>query len=247
MGLAGQLGLVDAIGGCFQVLVAGGGLGLKVASESVDAVLQVADRPTEVLALVGQLLHLRLDAVSLLHLLLEMVLGDTDRVEAELVALLEVNDEFVLPPDHFLVVLYLLLVCLDLVPLLLADLLQEVLQGSQLYIESCDFFILNPSELSEFLDFFLGVLLLLLELLHHVDERAHVVAACLLQVLVNLLGHHDLLLVLLQLYGQFLREFNDALEVLVLEALSLVDRNQVLLHLVEHQHLEVPLSLRIDV
>jgi hypothetical protein len=103
-------------------------LRLKVRPEGVDPLLQGRDRPVEVSALVVQLCHLYLKKVLFLVLDLNLVLGHYHCVLGQLVSLLEVHDQFILPLYHYFVIFNLLFVHYDFVSLVLTNTIHKVVQ-----------------------------------------------------------------------------------------------------------------------
>ena len=82
----------------------------------------------EVSALVIKLCHLYLKKVLFLVLDLNLVLGYNDCVLRQLVSLLEVHDQFVLPLYHYFVIFNLLFVHYDFVSLVLTNTIHKIIQ-----------------------------------------------------------------------------------------------------------------------
>lgn len=151
----------------------------------------------EVSPLVIQLSHLNSQHIPLLILHLNLVLGHDHSVLRELISLLEVDDKLILSLDNNFVFFDLLFVHQNFVALVLPYTIHKIVEGLQLDIEIDQLIVLDGCELSELLDLFSGVGLLLLELLHHADEVAHVVTTCLFQIIDDLLCHNDFVLEIL--------------------------------------------------
>ena len=74
-----------------------------------------------IVSLITELLHPYLDFTLLSYFLLYLILCDGNSILGHLVSLLEVNDQFVLSPDHFFVFFDLILVHLDFSQLIVAN------------------------------------------------------------------------------------------------------------------------------
>ena len=197
----------------------------------------------ELVALVRQLLlaHLPLAHLSLAALNLLLCIGHG--ILSELVALLQVDDELVLAPDNLLISVDLFLELLNLDSLLLVHVVEEVVQGANLHIKTNELFVLDRLELLQLLDFFDGVALAFLKLLHHVEQVAHVVAAGLLEIRNNLLAHGHLVLVHLEVLHELAGVLDETSQILVLEVLALVQSGQITLNLINHAQAVVDFAL----
>ena len=149
--------------------------------------------------LVAQLLELEIQLVIGSVLLRDVVLSNIHLVLRHLVSLDEVDDELILPLDDLLVLLDLRLVHLNLLSLPHSYGLEEVVETLDFNIKVSYLVIFQQGELVQFCDLLSSILFLRLVLLHHSDEGSHVITACFLEVLDDLLSSNHFLLVFFKL------------------------------------------------
>jgi hypothetical protein len=108
----------------------------------------------------------------------------------------------------------------------------------EVFIEAGYFLIFESNQLVKFNDFVLGLNLLLLVLAEHYEQGVKAFIARVSQVLDDLLRHLDFDLVVLKLGSQLLSILDESSEVLLLEAVSVVQEHYVLPHDLEFRRME---------
>ena len=142
--------------------------------------VQCAHILDEIVLPTGELVVLELELDDLLLTLHDLLASVIDVRVLDVVALLKVDNELVLALDDETVLLDLLFVLVNLLTLVFVIVVKEVIVALDLDIDGIDVVILDREQILHLLDFFHGVFLTRLEVLHHRDQIAHIVAAGLL-------------------------------------------------------------------
>ena len=135
---------------------------------------------------------------------------------ADLILLLQVDNELVLSLDNGFIFSHLLLSLFHLVLIVDLHVSSEVGQSVDFFVKTCDLAVLLNNELVERVDLILLVTCLALVPLEHAKKTVHAIIACLTQILNNPFTHLNLLLVLLKLCRYFLSIANKISQVLLL-------------------------------